>query len=436
QYHRAYLETKNRARGFAVNAMRGSNDDGVGGPLMEYDARIGQGRLQDDPHQRQIIKRLQDLYEELKTYDPPQVTHPTVGYLDHNRLTSYFESFLGRGAETHEQVPAPGDSPKGLYMFGGVGCGKTMLMDMFYETLPAHISCKSRTHFHNFMQEIHKRLNVLKIESGSDCDALSKLAADIAEESSVLCFDEFQCADIADAMILRTFLGLLVSHGVVLVMTSNSHPDDLYTNGIQRESFIPCIELLKDVLKVTKLSSHADYRQVARPQSGAYYHPLGPKAEQHVQKWFSYLGDINDPPNPTTKEIWGREIKVPMASGKAVRFSFKDLVGDAVGTADYLELVQSYDSFIVTEVPQMDLSNQDPTKRFITFIDAIYESKAILVLTTAVPPSKLFLGLSMEELRSTSSVRKEEERFAYMRAMSRLSEIGSEDWMKRKILQE
>lgn len=166
-----------------------------------------------------------------------------------------------------------------------------------------------------------------------------------------------------------------MSHGVVLVMTSNRHPDDLYTNGIQRESFIPCIELLKTVLKVIRLDSHTDYREAPRSQSGAYHYPLDSEAEKHVQKWLSYLGDINDPPHHTTKEIWGRKIEVPLASGTVARFSFKQLVAGVMGTADYLELVQYYDSFIVTDVLQIDLSDRDSARRFITFIDTIYEAK-------------------------------------------------------------
>ncbi|KAI9933451.1 hypothetical protein ASPWEDRAFT_159781 [Aspergillus wentii DTO 134E9] len=446
------LKLKESVRGFATEAQ-----SGAGGPLMEYDARVGQGRLRDDPYQRQIIQQLQRLYEVLKGYNPPKVIHPTVESLDPNPKTSFFGSLFGRGNKSNENTISE-DLPKGLYMYGDVGCGKTMLMDLFYETLPANIQAKLRIHFHNFMQDVHKRLHVVKMKYGSDFDALPLVAADIAEGSSVLCFDEFQCTDVADAMILRRLLELLMSHGVVLVTTSNRHPNDLYKNGIQRESFIPCIKLLQTALDVINLNSPTDYRKIPRPPSGVYHHPLGADAEQHVQKWFEYLGDpINDPPHPATQEVWGRKIEVPLASGRAAQFSFQQLIGRATGAADYLELVRNYDAFIVTDVPGMTLSERDLARRFITFIDAVYEGRAKLVLTTAVPLSNLFmsenevkdsvsdgsdlsdamrmmmddLGLSMQALKSTSIFSGDEERFAFARALSRLSEMGSKEWVER-----
>jgi protein AFG1 len=292
-------------------------------------------------------------------------------------------------------------------MYGDVGCGKTMLMDLFYDTLPPNISSKSRIHFHNFMQDVHKRMHVVKMRFGNDFDALPLVAADIAEKSSVLCFDEFQCTDVADAMILRRYvyiypdfvwfcmcganllrrlLEILMSHGVVLVTTSNRHPDDLYKNGIQRESFIPCINLLKTALDVINLNSPTDYRKIPRPPSGVYHHPLGAEAEQHAQKWFDFLGDpINDPPHATTQEVWGRKIQVPLASGKAAKFSFQQLIGSATGAADYLELVRNYEAFIITDVPAMTLNQRDLARRFITFIDAVYESRVCLSLSYYAP---------------------------------------------------
>jgi peroxisome-assembly ATPase len=366
-------------------------------------------------------------------------------------------------------------------MYGDVGCGKTMLMDLFYDTMPSNITTKQRIHFHNFMQGVHKQLHTVKKGRGAQFDALPMVAADIAETASVLCFDEFQCTDVADAMILRRLLELLMSHGVVMVTTSNRHPDDLYKNGIQREHFIPCINLLKTELQVLNLDSETDYRKVPRPPSGVYHHPLDQAATHHADKWFEYLGDLkNDPPHPATQEVWGREIQVPIASGRAARFSFQQLLGRATGAADYLELVRHYDAFIVTDVPGMTLRERDLARRFITFIDAVYESKvrfsdrmifivssstdspqAKLVLTSAVPLQNLFmsqdeidssidssskddhalpsdmrmlmddLGLSMSALKSTSIFSGDEERFAFARALSRLAEMGSKQWVER-----
>ncbi|OQE16757.1 hypothetical protein PENSTE_c023G07778 [Penicillium steckii] len=441
-----------------VEAKAGS--DPMDGPLREYDVRVEQGRLRDDPYQRGIIQNLQDLFEALKSYNPPTVVHPTPESLDPQPKQSFFGSLFGGGSsKTAQTSVVPENLPKGLYMYGDVGCGKTMLMDLFFDTLPENIETKTRIHFHNFMQDVHKRMHVVKMKYGNDFDALPMVAADIAEKASVLCFDEFQCTDVADAMILRRLLEVLMSHGVVLVTTSNRHPDDLYKNGIQRESFIPCINLLKSDLNVINLNSPTDYRKIPRPPAAVYHNPLGESAEQHAQRWFDVLGDpINDPPHPDTQIVWGRTINVPRASGKAAQFTFNQLIGTATGAADYLELVRHYDAFIVTDVPGMNLNQRDLARRFITFIDAVYESRAKLVLTTEVPLANLFLsaddvkgaagadhsdlsdamrnlmddlGMSVQALKNTSIFSGDEERFAFARALSRLSEMGSKEWVER-----
>ncbi len=288
-------------------------------------------------------------------------------------------------------------------------------------------------------------------------------------------------------VVIFSLLEALMSHGVVLVTTSNRHPDDLYKNGIQRESFIPCINLLKTRLRILNLDSTIDYRKIPRPPSGVFHHPLDKAAVSHAERWFKFLGDFeHDPPHKATHQVWGRDIEVPKASGKAALFTFKELIGRATGAADYLELMRSYDAFIITDVPGMTHRERDWARRFITFIDAAYEShvsgpgdsprwsaddqlQAKIVLTTAVPLFQLFmspeeigealqdgrrkgsvqhpeehegvddvmrqmmddLGMNMKMLKNSTLFTGDEERFAFSRALSRLSEMGSQDWVER-----
>ena len=325
------------------------------------------------------MAKLQGLHDQLVHFNPPTIVHPTIESLAPPPPKSFLDSLFGREPPPAPTTIVPEQLPRGLYLYGDVGSGKTMLMDMFYNTLPAHITSKTRIHFHHFMQDVHKRLHKLTVQYGSDFDALPFVGADIAQNAAVLCFDEFQCTDVADAMILRRLLEILMSHGVVMVSTSNRHPDELYRNGIQRESFLPCIDMLKKDLVVINLDSPTDYRKIARPASGVYLPSIGtPAADAHAEKWFEYLADPRDPPSPRTHQIWGRDVKVPKASGTAAQFKFDELCGAATSAADYLELCRHYRGFVVTDIPGMDHKSRDLARRFITFIDAVYESKVHL----------------------------------------------------------
>ncbi|GBE79894.1 Uncharacterized protein SCP_0210960 [Sparassis crispa] len=413
-------------------------------PLEHYSTLIESGTLQQDDHQTRIIEKLQGLHDEIVKYHPPEISPLPAQRSLVSRLFS--------------STPAPAPSipldhiPKGLYLYGDVGTGKTMLMDLFYKSLPRSIKRKRRVHFHAFMIDVHKRVHAMKAKLGAGGgDPIAPVARDLANEAYVLCFDEFQVTDIADAMILRQLFEKLLNYGVVCVVTSNRHPDDLYKNGIQRSSFLPCIDLLNTRFNVTTLNSGTDYRRIPRTLSHVYYDPLTAENRLEVQKIFeAFTSDPSDPVVPNRKlEIWGRPLFVPESSSAVAKFRFEELCGKPLSAADYIEVTKTFGTIFVLDVPKLGLNQKDKARRFITFVDACYESKTKLFITSEVPIFQIFaddsgkksedmsdhmrnimddLGLSSDTVVSSAMFTGDEELFAFARCCSRLVEMGSKQW--------
>ncbi|TFK20359.1 AFG1 family mitochondrial ATPase [Coprinopsis marcescibilis] len=416
-------------------------------PLRQYEKLIDTGVLRGDDHQTRIIQKLQNLHTQLLDYEPQPIP-------DEAQSNSLLSRLFSR--ESPVPTSSPENTPKGLYLYGDVGTGKTMLMDLFYKTLPPSLKRKRRVHFHAFMIDVHKRVHAAKIAMGfNGGDPILPVARDLAREAYVLCFDEFQVTDIADAMILRRLLENLLKYGVVVVLTSNRHPDDLYKNGIQRSSFLPTIDLLNTKFEVADLDSGTDYRRIPRALSKVYYDPLTPENEQEINKLFDSFASANpsDPPIPNRKIMtWGRALIVPESTSKVAKFDFADLCDQPLSASDYLEVTKNFETIFIKNIPKMGLDKKDMARRFITFIDACYESKTKLFVTSEVPVFKVFsddpneslpqhhymsdhmrsvmddLGLSKDDVGTSSMFTGEEEVFAFARACSRLVQMGSKEW--------
>ena len=334
-----------------------------------YDALVAAGEIEADPAQRAVALRLDSLAVALESH---RLAHKS----------SALGWFFSRGAE-----PAP----KGLYVWGGVGRGKTMLMDLLFETAP--VRRKRRVHFHAFMSDVHERLHDMRcrLKSGQakGDDPVTPVAEALAREAWLLCFDELQVEDIADAMILGRLFARLFAEGVVCVATSNTSPDRLYEKGLNRALFLPFIDLIHAHMDVVRLDARTDYRTGRDAGVESYVTPLGPAADAAMDRAFARLaGGV--PPRPETLRVKGRALAVPLTADGLARFSFAELCERPVGAADYLALAERFHTLLIDRVPVLRPSQRDAARRFINLVDTLYDARVRLVVSAAAEPQALY----------------------------------------------
>ena len=366
------------------------------GPLQKYRALRRAGEIRPDPAQELAAEKLQSLH------------HALVGYEPATGRAGWKERFgLAR---------RKAEAPLGLYMFGGVGRGKSMLMDLFFEATP--LEQKRRVHFHAFMLEVHQRIHDWRQapESGrKGKEPIRPLAAAVAADAWLLCFDEFQVTNIADAMVLGRLFVALFDLGVVMVATSNVAPDDLYKDGLQRELFLPFIGFLKNRLDVLELDGGVDYRLDRLKTMQVYNTPLGPATNQALDDDFRDLTE-GATPGPMTLDVQGgRTLEVSAAARGVARFTFAELCEQPLGAADYLAIANAFHTVILAGIPKMRAEMRNEAKRFVTLIDALYEHRVNLVCGADAAPDDLYPA--------------GETAFEFQRTASRLMEMQDADYI-------
>ncbi len=357
--------------------------------VEHYNDMVQSGRLASDEDQKRVLDTLSALNDAI---------------LRGEKERKSFFSFLNSKKESN--------CPDGIYIYGSVGRGKSMLMDLFFLHCP--IIRKTRIHFHAFMLDIHEKIHKKRQESNYGDDPIEYVADEIAKKSQLLCFDELQVTDIADAMIIGRLFDFLFKRGVIVVATSNRHPDDLYKHGLQREQFMPFIKMFKEKLYITPLDGETDYRmRCLKSLSTVYYSPIDDTAQIFLDDSFSELTQYAQSEEGEL-HIHGRTLKIKKMHADVAQFSFDELCKEALGAADYIEIAREFNTILISDIPKMGKEMRNEAKRFITLIDELYEHKVKLICTAQCPPNELYS--------------KGDNAFEFDRTVSRLIEMQSDGY--------